>query len=155
MYQLLCLKMQSPLALLRSLSLGSRHQVIVFRTRREEQTKMTNEEILGVAVLNSWKLVINRFGKTLSELSDEQLQQQVAPGRNRVFYLLVHLTAMHDRMFPLLGIGDRLHPELDEPYIANPDRVVADPLSTTELRRVWSEVNNRLTAALESFTPEY
>jgi uncharacterized damage-inducible protein DinB len=115
---------------------------------------MTNEEILGVTVLNSWKLAINRLGKTLSELSDEQLQQHVAPGRNRVFYLLGHLTAMHDRMFPLLGIGDRLHPALDEPYIANPDRVVADPLSTTELRRVWSEVNNRLTAALERFTPE-
>jgi hypothetical protein len=115
---------------------------------------MTNEEILGGTVLNSWRLVINRFNKTLFELSDEQLQQQVAPGRNRVFYLLGHLTAMHDRMFPLLDIGDRLHPALDKPYIANADRVVADPLSTSELRRVWSEVNNRLTAALERFTPE-
>ena len=115
---------------------------------------MTNEEILGVTVLNSWKLAINRLGKTLSELSDEQLQQHVAPGKNRVFYLLGHLTAMHDRMFPLLGLGDRLHPELDEPYIANPDRVVADPLSTTELRRAWSEVNSKLTTALERFTLE-
>ena len=59
-----------------------------------------------------------------------------------------------DRMFPLRGLGDRLHPELDEPYIANPDRVVADPLSATELRRVWSEVNNRLIAAFERFTLE-
>ena len=115
---------------------------------------MTNEEILRVTVLNSWKLAMNRLGKTLSGLSDEQLQQHVAPGKNRVFYLLGHLTAMHDRMFPLLGLGDRLHLELDEPYIANPDRVVADPLSTTELRRAWSDVNNRLTAALESFSTE-
>jgi uncharacterized damage-inducible protein DinB len=115
---------------------------------------MTNEEILRVTVLNSWKLAINRMVKTLSELSDEQLQQQVAPGRNRVFYLLGHLTATHDRMFPLLGLGDRLHPELDEPYIANPDRVVADPLSATELRQTWSQVNNRLTAAFERFTLE-
>ena len=65
-----------------------------------------------------------------------------------------HLIAMHDRMFPLLGIGERLHPELDEPYIANPDRMLADPLSATDLRRVWSEVNNRLTAAFEKFTLE-
>ena len=65
---------------------------------------MTSEEILGVTVLNSWRLVISRFNKTLSELSDEQLQQQAAPGRNRVFYLLGHLTAMHDRMFPLLAL---------------------------------------------------
>ena len=75
-------------------------------------------------------------------------------GRNRVFYLLGHLTAMHDRMFPLLGLGERLHPEWDEPYIANPDRVVADPLLAADFRRVWSEVNNRLTAAFESFMPE-
>jgi len=115
---------------------------------------VTNEEILGVTVLNSWRLVINRFNKTLSELSDEQLQRQVAPGRNRVFYLLGHLTAMHDRMFSLLGIGDRLHPELDEPYIANPDRVLADPLSATELRRAWAEVNDKLTRAFEGFTLE-
>jgi uncharacterized damage-inducible protein DinB len=115
---------------------------------------MRNEEVLGVTVVNSWKLVINCFDKTLSELSDEQLQQQVAPGRNRVFYLLGHLAAMHDRMFPLLGLGDRLHPELDEPYIANPDGVLADPLSATELRRVWSDVNNRLTTAFERFTVE-
>src|ERR1700738_390144 len=123
-------------------------------TLQPEHTKMTNDEILSITVLNSWKLVISRFDKTIGDLTDEQLQQQVAPGRNRVFYLLGHLTAMHDRMFPLLGLGDRPHPEFDEPYIANPDRVVADPLSATELRRVWSEVNNRLTAAFERFTLE-
>ena len=113
---------------------------------------MTNEEILGVTVLNSWKLVISRFNKTLSELSDEHLQRQVAPGRNRVFYLLGHLTAMHDRMFPLLGLGDRLHPELDDAYITNADKVLVDPLSAIELRRAWNEVNDKLTAAFERFT---
>jgi hypothetical protein len=115
---------------------------------------MTNEEILGFTVLNSWKLVINRFNKTLSELGDEQLQQQAAPGRNRVFYLLGHLTAMHDRMFPLLGLGERLYPELDDAYITNADKLLADPLSATELRRAWAEVNNKLTAAFERFTLE-
>src|SRR5260370_14644468 len=115
---------------------------------------MTNEELLCTTVLNSWKLVINRFDKTLAELTDEQLQQQVAPGKNRVFYLVGHLTATHDRMFPLLGLGERLHPELDETYIANPDRVLADSLSAAELRRAWGEVNNKLTAAFERFTLE-
>jgi len=115
---------------------------------------MANEEILGVTVLNSWKLAISRFGKTLSELSDEQLQQQVAPGRNRVFYLLGHLTATHDRMFPLLGIGERLHPELDDAYITNADKLIADPLSAAELRRAWAEVNDKLTRAFEGFTLE-
>ena len=57
-------------------------------------------------------------------------------------------------MFPLLGLGERLHPELDETYITNPDRVLVDALSTTELRRAWAEVNSKLTTALERFTLE-
>jgi len=115
---------------------------------------MTTEEILSVTVLKSWKLVISRFDKVLSELSDEQLQQEVAPGKNRVFYLVGHLIVTHDLMFPLLGLGERLHPELDQTYITNPDRVLVDPLSTTELRRAWAEVNSRLTTSLERFTLE-
>ena len=115
---------------------------------------MTKEEIVGVTVLNSWNLVINRLDKNLSELSDEELQQQVAPGKNRVFYLIGHLTAMHDRKFPLLDIGERLHPELDDAYIANADRVLADPLSATELRKAWATINSGLTAAFERFTLE-
>src|SRR5260370_37669991 len=110
---------------------------------------MTNEKILSATLRNSWKLVISRFDKVLFELSDEQLHQQVAPGKNRVFYLVGHLIATHDRMFPLPGLGERLHPELDETYITNPDRVLVDPISTTELRRAWAEVNSKLTTGLE------
>ena len=115
---------------------------------------MTNDEILSLTVLTSWKLIISRFDKIVGGLTDEQLQQQVAPGKNRLFYLLGHLTATHDRMFPLLGLGDRLHPELDDTYITNPDKLLGDPLSATELRRAWAEVNNKLTAAFERFTLE-
>ena len=114
---------------------------------------MTNEELLALAALNSWKLVIGRIDQRVAALTDEQLQKQVAPGRNRLFYLVGHLTAVHDRMFSLLDIGDRLHPELDEPYITNPDGALADPLSASDLKKAWTEVNSRLTAALESFTP--
>ena len=113
---------------------------------------MTNEEIFCITLVNSWKLVISRLDKTLGDLTDEQLQRQVAPGKNRIFYLVGHLTAVHDRMFPLLGLGERLHPELDDIYVTNPDRLLTDPLSATELRRAWADVNSRLTAAFEKFT---
>ena len=43
---------------------------------------MTNKEILGSTVRNSWKLVISRFDKTLSELSDEQLSGRLAQIRS-------------------------------------------------------------------------
>jgi hypothetical protein len=115
---------------------------------------VTNEELLGITALNSWKLVIGRFDKNLMALTDEQLQKQVAPGKNRLFYLVGHLTAVHDRMLPMLGIGERLHPELDEPFITNPDKALADSISTSDLKEAWTAVNQKLTAAFERFTPE-
>ncbi|MFZ0630900.1 MAG: DinB family protein [Acidobacteriaceae bacterium] len=114
---------------------------------------MANEESFGNAALHSWKLVVGRFDKVLGELSDEQLQRRVAPGRNRLYYILGHLTAVHDRLFALLGVGARLHPELDEAFITNPDGTLADPVTAGDLRKAWSEVNAKLTADFEKFTP--
>ena len=76
---------------------------------------MTTEEILASTALNSWKLVIGGLNEYIEPLSDEQLQQQVAPGRNRLVYLVGHLTATHDRLFPMLGLGNRLHPDSTKP----------------------------------------
>jgi hypothetical protein len=55
-------------------------------------------------------------------------------------------------MLPMLDLGERHHPELDDAYITNRDRVLGDPLSATELRRTWTEVNAKLTTAFERFT---
>jgi DinB superfamily len=104
--------------------------------------------------VNTWKLIIGRFSKGIAPLTDEQLQQQVAPGRNRLLYLVGHLTAVHDRMFSLLDIGERLHPELDDVYITNPDKTHPDPLPGADLKQAWTEVNAKLTEAFEKLTPE-
>ena len=115
---------------------------------------MTTEELMSTTAVNTWKLVIGRFDKGIAPLTDEQLQQQVAPGRNRLLYLVGHLTAVHDRMFPLLDIGERLHPELDDVYITNPDKTHPDPLSAADLKQAWTDVNAKLTAAFEKLTPQ-
>jgi hypothetical protein len=104
--------------------------------------------------LASWKNVVSRLDKLFDPLSDEELQKQVAPGKNRLFYLLGHLTAVHDRMLPLLSVGERLHPELDEVYIVNPDRTFPDPVSGAELKQAWRQTNTALTGGLEKFTAE-
>jgi hypothetical protein len=113
---------------------------------------MTSEEMLVKTAVDSWKLVIGRLDKGIEPLSDEQLQRQVAPGKNRLQYLVGHLTAVHDRMFPMLGLGERLYPQFDDVYITNPDGALADPVSGAELKKAWSEVNGKLTAAFEALT---
>ena len=110
------------------------------------------DELFVSTVVISWKQIINRLNERFAPLDGEGLQKQIAPNKNRLFYLLGHLTAVHDRMLPMLGIGERLHPELDEAYLTNPDRTIADPLSASELKRAWSEVNVAITSAVEGFS---
>ena len=112
-----------------------------------------NELFITTAVA-SWKQVVNRLDERFALLDHEQLQKQVAPNKNRLLYLFGHLTAVHDLMLPMLGIGERLHPELDEAYITNPDRTIADPFSATDLKKAWSEVNAAITSAVEGFSAD-
>lgn len=115
---------------------------------------MALEELLTKTTFDSWKTIIGRIDQGLASLNEEQLQQPVAQGKNRILYLVGHLTAVHDRMFPLLGLGDRLHPELDQAYIENPDGAFPDPIPPSDLKKAWNDVNARLTAACEKLTPQ-
>lgn len=115
---------------------------------------MTTEERVVNGAINSWKQVIQRADKALAGLTAEQLQKEVAPGKNRLIYLLGHLTAVHDLMITALGLGERLHPELDEIFLSKPDRAVEALPSGAELQAWWSEVNGRLLTEFSKLTAE-
>ena len=112
-----------------------------------------SEQALVTSAVNSWKTSIERADKIFSPLNDEQLQKEVAPGKNRLIYLLGHLTAVHDRMLPLLGLGERLHPELDPLFITSPDRTVAELPAAGDLKKSWNDVNGKLSAGFASLSP--
>ena len=114
---------------------------------------MTNEEIFTAVAIKTWSTVTARLEKILSSLSDEDLQLEVSPGRNRVYYIFGHLTAHHDRLLPMLGLGERLHSELDEVFITNPDRKSGDEISAGDLRKMFTDVNAAVTNAIEAMPP--
>src|SRR5882724_4404892 len=87
---------------------------------------MSAENSLIDAALRGWKSNVERAGNLFGTLSPEQLEQQLAPGKNRLIYLWGHLTAVNDGLLPLLGIGERLHPELATMFISKPDRSVGE-----------------------------
>jgi DinB superfamily len=115
---------------------------------------MKAEQALVTSAVNAWKATIERADKLFSPLSDEQLQKEVAPGKNRLVYLWGHLTAVHDRMLPLLSLGERLHPEFDEIFLSSPDKAVAKLPATGEIKKSWDEVNSKLLTGLESFSAD-
>jgi DNA-binding NarL/FixJ family response regulator len=78
---------------------------------------------------------LERANKTLSNLAEDQLLKEVAPGRNRLIYLWGHLTAVHDARFPILGLEDRLSEKIEvlsAIAAGNANRLIADRLSITE-----------------------
>jgi hypothetical protein len=57
-------------------------------------------------------------------------------------------------MIPLLGFGDKMLPELEEPFLKSADKTVADLPSAQELRNAWSRVNDALNQRFESMQPD-
>lgn len=103
-------------------------------------------------VLDAWRQYISRTDSLLNELSDERLLLNIAPGKNSGKYLLGHLTAVHDRMLPLLRLGDSLYPELHDPFELKPDGPHIRPFDMTDLRDSWKEVNDSLNAHFSRLT---
>jgi hypothetical protein len=104
-------------------------------------------------VTDAWYLQVQRTDKLFASLSDEQLQKEVSPGRNRGIYLLGHLVAVHDRMLPLLFGIERLYPELDADFVEAPDKTRDLTISVTELKTAWSRANAVLAEHFNKLQP--
>ncbi len=98
---------------------------------------MATNETMVKMVFDRWYASIKNWDTLLNLLTDEQLQKEIAPGKNRGIYLLGHLIAVHDDMLILLNIGDKLYPELYEPFLKSPDKTFAQLPSAKELRIYW------------------
>jgi hypothetical protein len=110
----------------------------------------SQQDLFVKTTLHFWETNINRASAIFDGCSDDDLMKEVAPGKNRVVYLLGHLTAVHDRMLPLLGLGERLFPHLDEPFVSNPDKIDSVLPPIKELRSCWQQVNDRVMESLRS-----
>ena len=115
---------------------------------------MTYDQLAIKMAMASWKNTVGRADKAFSALTEEQFLREIAPGRNRFVYLLGHLTAINDAMHTVLGIGERLHPELDSIFISEPDRANDGLPSVPELMRGWTEVNGSLSAKFARLTAD-
>jgi uncharacterized damage-inducible protein DinB len=114
---------------------------------------MNQEQFIIQLALESWNSQVKRAKSIFDGYTDEQLLQEVSPGRNRGSYLLGHLVASNDGMFTLFG-KERLHEELAEAFLKNPDKSGLDMPEVATLRTYWDEVHGALSAHFASLTPE-
>lgn len=115
---------------------------------------MTNEELMASTALASWTQMTGFVSKMLASYSDADLDREIAPGKNRIRYIIGHLAAVNDGMLSLLRLGSRLHPEMDDALLMKPDRAVPDTMTNAEIRAAWTETLAALNEAFAKLKPE-
>jgi DinB superfamily len=113
---------------------------------------MSTETSLVDSALRNWSQQIERANNLFAPRTEPQLLQEIAPGKNRLIYIWGHLTSINDALIPLLGFGERLHPELDAMFVKNPDRG-APIISASDLKHHWDEINQRLGTEFAKLSP--
>ncbi len=124
------------------------------QTQNEINLVSTEKELFVKMVITAWEAQNTRVDKLLDKITDEQLLAETAPGRNTGIYLLGHLTAVNDALFPLLGWGERLYPHLDAIFITNPDKSGQNMPSITDVKKYWQDVNTQLTQHIAAMQPD-
>ncbi|MEO5976404.1 MAG: DinB family protein [Chryseolinea sp.] len=110
--------------------------------------------LFSKTIMKSWTLQVSRITDFLATTSDEVLQNETAPGRNTGIYLIGHLIATNDGLFPLLGLGDKMFPDLAKVFVSTPDKSGLEYPSIATLKKYWSDVNEKLTEHLTNMEPE-
>ncbi len=114
---------------------------------------MNSNQIIVKMIFDRWYSLLEKFDAVLDSITDEQLQKEIAPNKNRGIYLLGHLLVIHDDMLPILDFGDKMYPELNQTF-KSPDKSVKEIPSAKELRVFWKNSNAVLSQKMDSIQPE-
>lgn len=112
---------------------------------------MDQSRILVDMALKAWNRELARAEKFFDAQTDENLEKEVAPGRNRIGYLYGHLTASNDIMNVLFGFGPRMFPSFEQIFEKNPDRALPLP-PASEIRKAWKETHQALGKRFEKLS---
>jgi hypothetical protein len=114
---------------------------------------MTQTEIAVKMVLERWNASIKNVDTLLELLNDEKLSNEIAPNKNRGIYILGHLIAVHDDMLILLNMGEKIYPELNEPFIKLADKATDKIPTLVELRGFWINQCNIMNEQFSTMKP--
>ncbi len=103
--------------------------------------------------LTAWEQQNERVNKLIETIDTDALAAETAPGRNSGIYLLGHLAAVNDGMLPLLGLGEKMYPELEDIFLKSPDKSGKAKPDLETIKRHWKAINTALTAKLRALTP--
>jgi hypothetical protein len=124
------------------------------KVQAEKNTDSIEKGLFVKMAIDAWETQNSRVDKLLGEISDEQLQNETAKGKNSGGYLIGHLTAVSDGLLTILGLGERLYPHLEEVFLKNPEKSGLEKPTIAELKKNWNEVNKKLRGHFEKLTAD-
>ena len=95
-------------------------------------------------ILTAWENQNKRFSVLIEKLSEEELANECSPGRNTGVYLLGHIIAVHDDLFRLLGLRDKMYPEYLEMFLKSADKSGHTFPSVATLKSNYDKVTEEL-----------
>ena len=113
---------------------------------------MKKEETAIQMILSAWKSQVESINKTLSVLSDEDLNAEVSPGKNKAFWIVGHLAAVNDFLFNILELGEKINPTYAQ-FFTKGDVRIKTP-SVSETRKYWADTSTLLTKKMAGFTTD-
>lgn len=103
------------------------------------------KEVFVEMVLAAWNKYLEQLDDFFDDLPDDDFDLEVYPGKNRVRYIIGHLTAVNDGILALLGSREPLYPELADEFLIKSYRSGNSEHSIYDLRIYWRNVNRTLT----------
>ena len=114
---------------------------------------MTSDKGFVDAGLRSWRSNMDRAGKLFGSLTSSELEIEVAPDRNRLIYIWGHLMAINDGILPLFAFGPRHYPDLEDMFVAKPDRAVEALPGPAALLNMWTKLDTALWQEFQKLSP--
>jgi hypothetical protein len=72
------------------------------------------ENLIIDQCIKAWEQRITQATKLIDALSEWAMDTEIAPGRNKVAYVIGHLLVVHDKLIEGMELGDRRHADLDK-----------------------------------------
>jgi len=112
---------------------------------------MQKDKIIIDQLLGQWDNTIEKITQQFDSLGSWAIELEVAPGRNRVRYIIGHLLVFQDRIIEAMELGERFFPELDELFTKpqSKDAVYPDYI---ELREKWISVSKYLSESFRTLS---
>lgn len=101
-------------------------------------------------VLKTWEVQNKNVTDLFAKYDNAFYLSEVAPGRNRAIYILGHLTGMNDYLLPMLGLGEKLFPQLESIFVTAPDDTNAVLPAIETLKEYWNTLNQTLTGHFQT-----